>query len=99
MLRYASACLDKSSNTISACSPLYIQCWAIAEPAYGAMYLNDAGNDAGAATIVVYSIAPASSSEAWTCAIVEPLRPMATYTHLTAFLTSPLRQLSRWLMI
>src|SRR3954454_2134327 len=63
------------------------------------MYLNAAGNDAGAATIVVYSMAPASSRDACTCAIVEPFWPMATYTHLTAFFLSPLFQLSRWLMI
>ena len=42
------------------------------------MYLNDAGNDAGAATMVVYSIAPTSSSVACTCAIVEPFWPIAT---------------------
>ena len=38
----------------------------------------EAGSDAGAATIVVYSIAPASSSAPLTEAIVEPFWPMAT---------------------
>ena len=44
----------------------------MAEPVYGARYLKPAGSDAGAATIVVYSSAPDSSSEARTAAIVEP---------------------------
>ena len=42
------------------------------------MYLKPAGSDAGAATIVVYSIAPASSSDCLTAAIVEPFWPIAT---------------------
>ncbi|CAB4789712.1 unannotated protein [freshwater metagenome] len=42
------------------------------EPVYGARYLNPAGSEAGDATIVVYSIAPASSSDALTDAMVEP---------------------------
>ena len=58
--------------------PAYIQCWPIAEPVYGAMYLNPAGSEAGEATIVVYSRAPASSSEERTDAIVEPFWPTAT---------------------
>ncbi|CAB4531789.1 unannotated protein [freshwater metagenome] len=44
----------------------------MAEPVYGAKYLKPAGSDAGEATIVVYSIAPASSSAPFTEAIVEP---------------------------
>ena len=63
---------------ISACLPSYIQCWPIAEPVYAEMYLNPAGSDAGAATIVVYSIAPWSSSACRTCAIVDPFWPIAT---------------------
>ena len=42
------------------------------------MYLKPAASDAGAATIVVYSIAPASSSAVRIAAIVEPFWPMAT---------------------
>jgi hypothetical protein len=30
---------------------LYIQCWPIAEPAYGAMYLKEEGTPAGALTM------------------------------------------------
>ncbi len=36
-----------------ACSPLSIQCWPMAQPEYGAMYLNGAGSDAGAETTTV----------------------------------------------
>ena len=50
----------------------------MAEPVYGARYLKPAGSDAGDATMVVYSIAPASSSAPLTAAIVEPFWPMAT---------------------
>ena len=60
------------------CLPSYIQCWPMAEPVYGARYLKPAGSEAGAATIVVYSIAPASSSAPLTAAMVEPFWPMAT---------------------
>ena len=42
------------------------------------MYLKPAGSDAGDATIVVYSIAPASSSDCRMEAMVEPFCPMAT---------------------
>ena len=58
--------------------PSYIHFWPMAEPVYGASHLNPAGSDAGAATIVVYSSAPASSSDWRTPAIVEPFWPMAT---------------------
>ncbi len=60
------------------CSPLYIQFAQMAAPAYGAMYWNAAGEDAGALTMVVYSIAPCFSSVATTSATVEPFWPMAT---------------------
>ena len=50
----------------------------MAEPVYGAMYFCPAGSEAGAATIVVYSIAPASSSDWRTWAVVEPFCPTAT---------------------
>ena len=42
------------------------------------MYLKPAGSEAGAATIVVYSRAPASSRAVRTPAIVVPFWPMAT---------------------
>ncbi|CKP10413.1 Uncharacterised protein [Mycobacterium tuberculosis] len=38
---------------ISTCLPSYIQCWAIAEPVYGASHLKPADSDAAAATMVV----------------------------------------------
>ena len=60
------------------CLPWYIQCWPMAEPVYGARYLKPAGSEAGDATMVVYSIAPYSSSAPLTEAIVEPFWPMAT---------------------
>src|SRR5712691_5022195 len=63
------------------------------------MYFWPAGSDAGAATIVVYSIAPASSSAWFTWAIVVAFWPMATYTHRTWRAGSPESQLSFWLMI
>ena len=63
---------------MSTCLPWYIQCWPIDEPVYGASHLNPAGSDAGAATIVVYSKAPASSRDCRTAAIVEPFWPIAT---------------------
>ena len=63
---------------MSTCLPPYIQCWPIADPVYGARNLKPAASDAGAATIVVYSIAPASSRAPFTAAMVEPFWPMAT---------------------
>ena len=42
------------------------------------MYLNPDGSDAGDETIVVYFIAPASSRDCLTCAVVEPFWPIAT---------------------
>ena len=42
------------------------------------MYLKPAASDAGDATIVVNSSAPASSSDARTDAIVEPFCPIPT---------------------
>jgi hypothetical protein len=42
------------------------------------MYLNPEGSEAGAATIVVYSSAPAFSRVWRTWAIVEPFCPIAT---------------------
>jgi hypothetical protein len=71
----------------------------MADPVNGAMYLKPAGSEAGAATIAVYSSAPASSSDCRTCAIVEPFWPTATYTHLTCRAGSPESQLPFWLMI
>src|ERR1700691_2556419 len=71
----------------------------MAEPVYGAMYLYPAGSEAGAATIVVYSRAPASSSDWRTWAIVEPFWPTATYTQRTCCLSSPEAQFARWLMM
>ena len=50
----------------------------MAEPVYGARYLKPAGSDAGDATIVVYSIAPASSSVPRTEAMVVAFWPIAT---------------------
>jgi len=50
----------------------------MAEPVYGARYLKPAGSLAGAATIVVYCIAPCCSSVAFTAAMVEPFCPIAT---------------------
>ena len=63
---------------MSACSPFSIQCWPIAQPAYGARYLNGAGSVAGAATTTVYSIAPCWRSVSTVWATVEPFWPMAT---------------------
>ncbi|CAM5260177.1 hypothetical protein SHIRM173S_09583 [Streptomyces hirsutus] len=63
---------------IRTCLPSYIHCWPMAEPVYGARYLKPAGSDAGAATMVVYSRAPFSSSARRTDAMVEPFWPMAT---------------------
>ena len=40
--RYAVACFERSSYTISACSPLYMKYSAIAVPEYGAMYCSGA---------------------------------------------------------
>ena len=77
-MRYAVACFDRSSYTISACSPLYIQCAPKAAPEYGAMYWNGAGSDAGAFTTTVYSSAPFSSRVATTSATVEDFCPTAT---------------------
>ena len=57
---------------MSTCLPWYIQCWPMAEPVYGAMYLKPAESEAGEATMVVYSMAPASSRLWRTDAMVEP---------------------------
>ena len=51
----------------------------MAEPVYGAMYLKPAESDAGEATMVVYSMAPALfQADCFTEAMVEPFWPMAT---------------------
>jgi hypothetical protein len=50
----------------------------MAEPVYGARYLKPAGSEAGEATIVVYSMAPRSSSVPLIDAIVEAFWPIAT---------------------
>ena len=50
----------------------------IAQPAYGAMKFSEAGSDAVAATMIVYSIAPASSKVLATRAIEAAFWPMAT---------------------
>ena len=44
----------------------------MAQPAYGARYLNTASSAAGAFTTTVYSIAPCSSNVATVCATEEP---------------------------
>ena len=50
----------------------------MAEPVYGASHLKPAASEAGAATMVVYSIAPPSSRARFTLAIVVPFWPIAT---------------------
>ena len=50
----------------------------IAQPEYGAMYCIGAGSEAVAATTIVYSIAPCSSSVLTTCATVDRFCPIAT---------------------
>ena len=50
----------------------------MAQPAYGARYLNGAGSAAGAATTTVYSMAPFWRSVSTVWATVEPFWPMAT---------------------
>ncbi len=50
----------------------------MAEPVYGARYLKPAGSEAGDATMVVYSIAPRSSSVPFTAATVDAFCPIAT---------------------
>ena len=63
---------------IRTCLPWYIQCWPMAEPVYGASHLKPAESEAGAATMVVYASAPASSSDCRTPAMVVPFWPIAT---------------------
>ena len=50
----------------------------MAQPAYGARNLSGAEADAVAATTIVYSIAPYSSSFWTTCMTVDAFWPMAT---------------------
>src|SRR3954462_9242080 len=64
----------------SACLPAYRKCSAIAQPAYGAMNLIGAASSAGAATMIVESSAPASSSVLARPTTVDMRWPMATYT-------------------
>ncbi len=61
-----------------ALSPCSIQCWPMAQPEYGARYLNGEGSEAGALTMTVYSSAPARSRVATVSATVEDFWPMAT---------------------
>ena len=63
---------------MSAGSPLSIQCWPMAQPAYGARYLYGAGSPAEATTTTVYSRAWWSSSVATVCATDEFFCPIAT---------------------
>ena len=61
-----------------ACCPLYIQCWPMAEPAYGAYICSAGAAEAAALTTTVYSMAPCSSRVATISATVEAFCPMAT---------------------
>src|SRR3954466_11571281 len=81
------------------CLPSYIQCWPMAEPVYGARYLKPAESEAGAATMVVYSIAPAAARVFRAAAIVEPFWPIATEMRDAVCFGSPVFQLSGWFMI
>jgi hypothetical protein len=56
---------------ISACMPLSRNHSPSVQPENGARYCNGAGSDAVAATTVVYSIAPVSSSVLTICATVD----------------------------
>ena len=58
--------------------PRSIQCCPIAQPAYGARYLNGAGSEAGAATTTVYSSASCTLRVATVSATVDPFCPIAT---------------------
>ena len=58
--------------------PLYMKYSLMAAPAKGAMYCIDADADAGAETMVVYSMAPYFVSFARMSATVESFCPMAT---------------------
>src|SRR4051795_7514225 len=66
----------------SACLPAYRKCSAIAQPAYGAMNLIGAASSAGAATMIVLSSAPASSSVCASPTTVDMRWPIATYTEM-----------------
>ena len=55
-----------------------MKCSPIAAPANGAIHLIGAASEAGAMTMIVYSIAPASFSRSYTCATVDDFWPMAT---------------------
>src|SRR3990170_3147604 len=63
------------------------------------MYWNGVGSEAEAFTTTVYSSAPFSRRVSTTSATVEAFCPIATYTHRTWRLGSPLAQLSRWAVI
>ncbi len=58
--------------------PLYVKYSAIAVPAYGAMNLIGAASSAGAATMMVLSIAPASLRVSMSCTTVAMRWPIAT---------------------
>src|SRR5690606_12466279 len=76
---------------IRASSPRSRKYSPMVQPAYGAMYCIAAESEAVAATTMVYSIAPCSSSLRTTFAMVEAFWPIATLTQV--------RFLPFWLMI
>ena len=62
----------------SACRPSNRKYSPIAQPANGAIHLIGAASEAGAVTMIVYSIAPSSFRRSYTCATVEAFWPIAT---------------------
>ena len=62
----------------SAWLPLFMKYSPMAVAAYGAIHLIGAASDAGAVTIIVYSMAPRSFRSSWICATVDAFWPIAT---------------------
>ena len=84
---------------ISACMPLSLKYSPIVHPVYGARNCNGAGSEAVAETIVVYSIAPASSKVFTIWATVDLFWPIATYIQYNFCFSSPDLLISFWLII
>jgi hypothetical protein len=68
---------------IKECHALNIKYSAIAQPAYGARYCIEAGVEAQAETIIVYSIAPLFFNSSTILATFDSFCHTATYTHIT----------------
>lgn len=97
--RQATACLDKSSQMMSACLPLSRKNSPIAQPEQGAKYCRGAASDAVADTMMVYFMDPESVNRLTIWATVDLFCPIATQIQYSFFFSSSALLNRCWLMM